>query len=181
MIPDKMLPNDYDSNGSHEMGMVAEDVFQLVGMSKGYEVNKSTADEDIFSHIDYHIIKNDRDLTVDVKARKRISRGVDQIDEEEDPEDEWIWVEFKTVQGKPGWLYGKANIIAFELPSRFILVPRKELAKLAERVIDVEHKSRYPRLAKHRGYSRISRPKELTGMLNLEDLMTIKHWVWEKP
>ena len=46
-----------------------------------------------------------------------------------------IWVEFKNVQGKPGWLYGGATIIAFDIPEEggFSIVDREELAFFCEK------------------------------------------------
>ena len=35
---------------------------------------------------------------------------------------EEIWCEFKNVAGDPGWMYGKADIIAFDMPEGVGLV-----------------------------------------------------------
>ena len=81
-----------------------------------------------FSHVDYVT-----DIgKIDVKARKRVSRT------DEDVQDELVWLEFKNVQGKQGWIYGKADIIAFEREEDFLLVKRDDLAKLGEDLCDLD-------------------------------------------
>lgn len=39
----------------------------------------------------------------------------------------WIWVEIKNSNGKPGWLYGDSDFIVFELEDEFLFVVRKDL------------------------------------------------------
>ena len=39
----------------------------------------------------------------------------------------WVWVEVKNMDGQPGWLYGDANFIVFELSDSFLFVERKSL------------------------------------------------------
>lgn len=42
------------------------------------------------------------------------------------------WVEITNVRGASGWLYGKADIIAFEYDEYWMLVPRRALVRLVE-------------------------------------------------
>ena len=56
-----------------------------------------------FSHVDYVTDFG----KIDVKARKRVAR------KDSDVQDDLVWLEFKNVQGKIGWVYGKADWIAF--------------------------------------------------------------------
>ena len=51
-----------------------------------------------------------------------------------------IWVEFKNVRGNPGWLYGGATIIAFDMPEEggFSIVDRQELAFFCEKHVSDE-------------------------------------------
>ena len=72
--------------------------------------------------------------SVDVKAAKRVRRSDARASSE------IMWVETKNVRGKPGWVYGKARLIAQEVPGiGFLLLDRESLAKLAE-----ARKARYP-------------------------------------
>ena len=41
--------------------------------------------------------------------------------------DNWMWLEFKKNFGQEGWLYGKANFIAFETRESFVIASRKKL------------------------------------------------------
>ena len=65
----------------------------------------------------------DGDVKVDVKQIKKRNR----TDDVEDPTIHFI--EFQNVNGDKGWIYGKADYIAFEQPNYFIMVDRKKLKK----------------------------------------------------
>ena len=84
--------------------------------------------EDQFRHIDYHTYFG----TIDVKAKKRISRS----DSEE--QNELIWVEFLNVQGRKGWLTSSVDVIAFERDDDFLLVKRNYLLGLAKSLCDLD-------------------------------------------
>ena len=89
--------------------------------SKGLTVTKSSHTEDIHQHIDYW-------LAMSPEGKKH---GVD-VKGNNLPDE--IWVEFKNVRGNPGWLYGGATIIAFDMPEEggFSIVDRQELALFCE-------------------------------------------------
>jgi len=80
---------------------------------------KSSMSEDINMHIDYW----HDDIGVDVK-------GNNLPDE--------IWVEMKNVQGKPGWVFGDARFIAFDMPEvhGFVIVDRSELQQYCRENVD---------------------------------------------
>ena len=82
-------------------------------------VRKSSRDEDIHMHIDYW----HDDRGVDVK-------GNNLPDE--------IWVEFKNVNGDYGWVFGDAEIIAFDMPelAAFAVVNREELKEYCRENVD---------------------------------------------
>ena len=91
-----------------------------------------------------------------------------------------IWCEFVNVQGNPGWLYGKAGIIAFEMPEEggFAVVKRKELLKWCEEnVEDVVVKNKKDAYLKK--YTRKDRFDVIT-ILKLHDLKSLLSYrVWE--
>lgn len=123
-----------------------------------------------FAHVDY----KSRFGTIDVKAKKRINRS----DKEE--QDDLIWLEFKNVQGKLGWLTGYTDIIAFERDKDFILVHRKNLLYWAERVCELNNLVIYSKDALYKGYTRKGR-KDLISIVKMSDLMkNVAHKVWEK-
>ena len=102
---------------SSATGRMAEVRFVRAARNKGLLVTKSNHTEDIHEHIDYWLAMSGEGQRwgVDVK-------GNNLPDE--------IWVEFKNVRGDKGWLYGGANIIAFDMPEEggFSIVDRQELA-----------------------------------------------------
>ena len=86
----------------------------------GLHVTKSSSKEDINDHVDYWLAYNGNGKWgVDVK-------GNNLPDE--------IWVEFMNVRGNDGWLYGKADIIAFDIPEEggFSVVDREDLKVFCE-------------------------------------------------
>lgn len=109
---------------SRKEGTRSEDKFVAACIQRGYETKKSSKEQDIHLHIDYYVTRGSRStVSVDVKGGNH---------------PKVIWVEFKNVRGNDGWMYGKADWIAFELPEvcGFVMVLRKELASLAEEIVE---------------------------------------------
>jgi hypothetical protein len=106
---------------------------------------KATKEQDIFDHIDFY----DEEGSVDVKGNNL-------------PEE--IWLEFKNVQGKAGWMYGKADWISFDLPELggFVTVLRKNLLEFALDATDMS-----ALVPKNQAYKKLYRRKDR------EDLITI--------
>lgn len=77
----------------------------------------STKEQDIFEHFDLSI-------KVDVKGLKKINRS------DEKPNEQFHYIEIKNVNGKVGWMYGKADFFAFETNDYWILVGKKQLQEL---------------------------------------------------
>jgi len=117
-------------------------------------------------HIDYWLeYDNGKTWGVDVK-------GNNLPDE--------IWCEFKNVKGDPGWMYGGAAIIAFDMPEEggFSIVSRDELRNYCElNVSDVVVDQK--RDAYMKKYTRKDRDDVITK-LNLNDLKDlVSYRVWE--
>ena len=151
---------------SSSTGRVAEVRFVRAGRKKGLLVTKSSHTEDRHEHIDYWLaMDNESRWGVDVK-------GNNLPDE--------IWVEFKNVAGKRGWLYGGASIIAFDMPEEggFSIVDRQELALFCEKhVKDEVVKDRKNAYLKK--YTRRDR-QDVISILKLNDIKTLKSYrVWE--
>lgn len=146
--------------------------------NRNYKIKKATKQEDCKDHFDYRFSKDGKELKIEVKAMKRVSRSQDS------GQDEWIWVEFKNVQGNLGWLYGKADYVAFELKDSFIFVDRNDLAKLSERICDLSDFVKSPFDAQRKAYRRKNRPDELVSMIHIDDILkaeNVKYHVWKKP
>ena len=145
---------------SNATGRVAEVRFARAARNKGLLVGHAREEDDRHKHIDYWLAMN-RDgkrWGVDVK-------GNNLPDE--------IWVEFKNVNGDPGWLYGGATIIAFDMPEEggFSIVDRDELAFFCEKHVRNEKvdDKRYAYLKK---YTRKGRQDVIT-MLKLHDIKAL--------
>ncbi len=132
--------------------------------------NARAADlQEQFSHVDYISDFG----KIDVKARKRVNRSDDSA------QDELVWLEFKNVQGKVGWLYGKADWIAFERVADFVLVKRADLAKLGEKLCDLTDLVARGADALYKGYQRRGR-HDLLSIIKMSDILKIEHQLWAK-
>ena len=150
--------------GTKLQGNLAEEHFVSLVQSLGLSVKKSSRSEDMRQHIDFWVLSRDEWLSVDVKARKRLQRASTVLS------DDLLFIEFKNVRGDPGWLYGQANIIAFEQVDGFILVNRVDLLDLAETKIMNDY-AKSPSL--YRLYRRFDRPDESVGLIRSNDLFLI--------
>ena len=168
--------NKFDKDGkSAEEGHAAEKTFCEIAESKGFITKEATKKENMLDHIDFFLEGKDKTVTVDVKARKRTSRKDKKFN------DDWIWIEIKNVQGKNGWLYGKADFIVFEREKEFILCPRKTLINIVNAFVrfDLSMVDRAYQ-AKYRIYQRYKRRDQIT-QINIKEILKAKNTViWKK-
>lgn len=158
-------PNEYDSNGSFEIGLNAEHSFINCMSDNGISSTKANRYQETREHWDFRISNGDKNYRVEVKARKR-KRRHGQID------DDIIYVELKNVAGFPGWVYGKADFLAFERPDGFLFVRRDKLAALTKKLCRDEWAER-PTLYKK--YRRESRPDECVTIITIDDVLSLPH------
>lgn len=107
-------------------GLKTEDVFTALMIKLGYTVKDVSVEVNKKEHIDKICINPDNkgEWSVDVKGIKDFSKcGF--------PDDTYNILEFNNGYGLEGWLYGKADYIAFETRKTFILVSRKTLLEYA--------------------------------------------------
>ena len=111
-----------------QQGRRAEVCFKGLAERRGYTVIETSTASNMNEHIDFILDRDDEPdkIAIDVKARKKPSRSSDNYD------DANVWIEFQNVQGKLGWLYGKADKIAFERAFDFVLVDRESLKDYCE-------------------------------------------------
>lgn len=154
---------------SSATGRVAEVRFVLAAEALGFQVMKGSRKDDMQLHIDYWLKHgNSGEWGVDVK-------GNNLPDE--------IWCEFKNVAGNPGWMYGGAKIIAFDMPEEggFSIVDRVELKDYCEKnVEDVSVDSKADAYKKK--YTRKDRSDVITKLtlLDIRELQSYRIWKYFK-
>lgn len=185
-----MQPHKLDSNGAHEMGRKAEELFEWLMKLLGFVVTGSTRNQNMKKHIDFFCTKGKKKWSFDVKGDKRERRHVENVAV---TMDKVIWIEIQNekhyMDGEyTGWLYGSAQMIAFYIEEydHFIAVPRKLLIPFVESNIDYskivrsvdecrEHRCLYRR--KGKDYTKIY---ELTTIITMGELLSLEHFIISK-
>lgn len=91
----------------------------------GGGVRFASAKDDIGKHIDvYWDAPNGGTYGIDIKGARKNKRTDKCVDYS------IHWVELRNVNGRKGWLFGKADLFAFEGERDWIIVPRKTLQDL---------------------------------------------------
>lgn len=166
--------NSFDYSGQNQIsGETAENIFESLAKKRNLKVKKASFSQQL-AHIDFILVdKNDATHLIDVKARKKTSRSSSEFS------DDLVWIELKNVQGNSGWLYGTSDFIAFEREDDFVIVPRKNLTILCDRLIskDVVEKSTE---ALYKLYTRKGR-KDLLSIIKMSDILNgTKTQIWQK-
>jgi hypothetical protein len=166
--------NRYDKKDSLELGRNAESLFARSAVKHGWVVESAPEDSNKNEHYDYIMRKDGRSLNVEVKSLKRMGRKDSEV------QDEQIWIELHGVRkDDQGWLYGKADLIAFELKNSFRIVRRTELLDLVEKLVDFNTRVKKSREALYKLYARSGRSDLLT-MIKSGDLLKITSLEWTK-
>ena len=133
----------------------------------GYKTRPSTTKEDIHDHIDLWVERKDgKEYGVDVKGGTSLDT---------------VWVEFKNVRGKDGWLYGKASFIAFDMPEEggFLVVPREELKKYAESNVEntfVTKQEAYKKLYQRNGRQDVITKLKVSDIKGIKNFTLVKYY-----
>ncbi len=165
--------NRFDKKDSLELGEKAEGLFILIAVKHGWKISASTREQNIDEHWDYLIEKENQEFKVEVKAEKRIQR------KDDDSQAHFTWVELRNVRGKVGWLFGKADLIAFEKEKTFFFVKRLDLLALVNRKVNLVAKVKSAKDALYKIYTREGRKDKLT-LLPTSDIDPIKFMEWKK-
>lgn len=128
----------------------------------------ATKEQDMHEHWD---VEDAMAVKYDVKGMKKYRRSDDK------PTDRLHWIELRNVNGKSGWLYGDADIIAFETRKWWLLVERKDLVQFVEGIIWGEETTEKPE--PYKLYQREGR-KHLLTILPTVDLLSIASQVLVK-
>ena len=165
--------NRYDRTGEcSTMGENAETLFKKLLVKLG-DVDEARIDGQL-THIDFILKRNDKPaLKYEVKSRKKVRRSDLGVT------DDTIWVEFSNVMGDRGWLYGKADYMAFERELDFVIVERSALVKMAEEKCKLFPLVRFSEEALYRGYQRKGR-NDLLSMVRMSDIIDVAEEIWPK-
>lgn len=150
---------------SMRVGKTCEVRFKRAAEKLGFSVEKSSHQDDRYNHVDFWLsfVGNGR-WGVDVKGSNL---------------PEYIWCEFKNVAGEDGWMYGKADIIAFDMPEvgGYVIVGREELKNYCEKETSETVVSAKINAYKKR-YTRKDRSDVIT-YLTLRDIQSLDSYrVW---
>lgn len=165
----------FDNRGSLESGIIAENRFDRIARYKGYIVMRSTKEQDMIDHFDRVIYK-------DCIGPKRVEiKGLKRITFQDKFQDKYTWIELHGINEKDqGWLYGRADIIAFERTNHFLLVDRHELINLINNIVNFNVRVENPEDALYKVYNRKERPYERSTLIELSTIEEIKMEDWEK-
>lgn len=182
---------------SPNRGTYAEHSFATVAERYRWTITPSSNADNIHNHIDYTITKGSTSYTVDVKSMKTRERSMGVI------QDAWHVLEFIAVtypsyrhatysppflplspdfsrgSGRAGWLYGNADLIAFEHKATWLFVERKNVITLAAELIDLATVAKNARSAQYLAYSRPNRG-DLISYIHSYDLHSIRYGLWKK-
>lgn len=152
-------------------GRQAEKMFAMVAHSKGFEVKASTGMQDAGEHWDILMYDDIAEYRVDVKAQKRSYRYASDF------LSRWLWIELQNVHGQNGWLYGKADLLAFEQPQSFLLVRRRDIVDFVDKYVNLKEVVDKPWKAKYKVYTRVGR----SDIITLIEKSKLPSWsLWEK-
>lgn len=151
-------------------GLSVEKRFEKWCVKRGNRVYEPPKQVNIEDHIDVIIYdKKDNRHTADIKAQKRIHRSSDK-------QLSWTWVEFTNVNGKAGWLYGKADYIIFSLNKGWLFVKLNKLKDLSERLVDMDTIVKTPQAAKYKIYQRPGR-KDKIALIEIGEIKRIGNYL----
>jgi len=156
------------------IGVRAEDAFEALAKASGFAVEKSTRNQDMREHWDFRITKDGKSHRVEVKGEKDfavLSNGQMTRD--------FFLVEFVGVTGHAGWLYGQADLVAFEKNGGFYVVPRNTLVSVAEKLCSTDW-VKEKRHMLYKSYGREGRQDEVSAILINDIIATRSFSFWKK-
>ena len=159
-------------NKSITEDLKTEELFSNLAELRGFKVEIATGIEQI-DHVDFHLTSNEEEG--EMTAMIDLKRGSNK-----DCHKDWVWIEFKNVQGKDGWIHGISDFIAFEERNYFLLCFRKELCDWCLEKVDLNVFSPTQDEAEYIAFSRKGK-QDLISKVLLEDLKDLPHsQVWKK-
>lgn len=131
----------------------------------GGAVTGATLEEDKYKHWDLRV-----GYKIDVKGLKKLRRSDARTNQN------YHWVEIQGTSGYPGWLYGEADYIAFELDKYWVIVERLALVKYIEsNTMDKFSTSPLPGWKYNR-----AKTKDITTLISTIDLIYLSSFFYSK-
>jgi hypothetical protein len=168
------IHHELDLNGrANFQGQNAESLFVELAKKQGFKVTPANSHQERIEHWDFLLTK-EKNLKVEVKSLKTFA-----VLHNGRMTKDFLLIEWKTVTGHGGWIYGKADLIAFERQDGFYLIPRKTLLDLAEKLcaeiwVDKRENMLY------RQYQRKER-KDIVSAILLSDVIATRNFsFWKK-
>lgn len=150
-----------DSNRSSEIGSIASSKFLKSAEKHGWCVVESSVSEDRMKHIDCFISKDGLTYSVDVKSIKRRSRHGEFSED-------LLWVELVGITGHRGWIFGEADLIAFQRSYGFDLVPRMKIVEFIG-TLNLANRAKRPEESLYKRYTRMGR-KDVLVTIKMSDI-----------
>jgi hypothetical protein len=147
----------------YQKGLERERLLKEALNNIGLQTVDASRHQDRHEHWDFKI---QMDLKIDVKGVK-------------DNDDAYHYIELKNVEGKKGWLYGDADLIAFETSRFWILVETKTLQDYVAEVCKDKVMATVAKEAIYRLYNRKNTADLITRLPTL-DLMAIAFKILNK-
>lgn len=119
-------------NQFYKVGLAKEDAFaKLLVDTYGGKTRHSSKEDDMYNHLDIIWSFNNKDYSFDVKGLKKHNQKDINTD------DSIHWIEIQNVRGNKGWIFGKADYIAFETNENWLIVRRNDIIDwIDKKVID---------------------------------------------
>lgn len=183
--------------GNFAQGEHTENNFLKTAQKYHWDVAPASTLDNIQNHIDFYITKDGKQYAVDVKGMKSMNRANPIV------QDEWFLVEFIAVtyprnkissyhptfdplkpdftrgSGRPGWLYGKADFIAFETRKLWILVEPAEIINECSQIVHFANIAPSAKEARYKVYSRPERG-DLFTYIHKTDIHALARGRWGK-
>lgn len=149
---------------SHSEGKETEARFSDLLQNVGFQCEfLEDTQSQCIDHVDFRVTTPKENFLVEVKGLKRMARSDESFASDR------VWLEFRNVCGNLGWIYGKADYLAFETPDGFLFIKRNALVKWAEENINFGKVVFSPNMAYKKAYTRKGR-QDLISYVTMDDI-----------
>jgi len=161
------------SGRANSQGENAESLFVELAKKHGHKVTPANTHQERVEHWDFLLTK-EKNLRVEVKSLKTFA-----VLHNGRMTKDFLLIEWKGVSGHDGWIWGKADLIAFERQDGFYIVPRKTLLELGEKLCSQEWVDRREDML-YKQYGRKDREDCVSAILLGDIIATRNFSFWKK-